>query len=203
VALPAVLGRERAADVHADLERQLERPVFEVPGLPPSLPGLRLFDCLRRALLAAGGRLLLGSTAISATRRGTTLGSVTITQASSPVAVSAKVVALATGGFAAGGIVREPDGQLREPIFHLPVRGLAPGQKPFAHEYLADHPLDRIGLDTDADGRPIDSSGAPFASNLYAVGAVLAGAQPWREKSGEGLSLATASHVAEAILRCA
>jgi glycerol-3-phosphate dehydrogenase subunit B len=203
VALPAVLGRERAADVHADLERQLERPVFEVPGLPPSLPGLRLFDCLRHALLAAGGRLLLGSTAISATRRGTTLGSVTITQASSPVAVSAKVVVLASGGFAAGGIVREPDGQLREPIFHLPVRGVGPRQQPFDREYLADHPLDRVGLDTDSDGRPMDSRGAPHASNLYAVGAVLAGAQPWREKSGEGLSLATASHVAEAILRCA
>ena len=65
--MPAVLGRERAAEVHADLERRLGIPVFEIPGLPPSLPGLRLFDCLRRALSAAGGRLLLGSTAVGAT----------------------------------------------------------------------------------------------------------------------------------------
>jgi len=203
VAFPAFLGRERAADVRADLERQLERPVFEVPGLPPSLPGLRLFDCLRRALLAAGGRLLVGSNAIAATRHRTTLSSVTITRASQPVAVSAKVFVLASGGFATGGIVREPDGELREPVFHLPVRGPAPGQQPFAPDYLADHPLDRVGLDTDSDGRPVDSCGAPYASNLYAAGAVLAGALPWREKSGEGLSLATASLVAEAILRCA
>src|ERR1019366_2163756 len=38
VGMPAVLGREQAADVHADLERQLGVPVFEIPGLPPSLP---------------------------------------------------------------------------------------------------------------------------------------------------------------------
>jgi len=85
VGLPAVLGRERAAEVHADLEHRLGRPVFEIPGLPPSLPGLRLFDCLRRALLDAGGRLLLGSTALSATHHHDTVGSVTITQASRPV----------------------------------------------------------------------------------------------------------------------
>ena len=97
VGLPAVLGRERAAEVHADLEQRLGRAVFEIPGLPPSLPGLRLFDCLRRALLDAGGRLLLGSTAISATQHQDTVESVTITQASRPVAVSAGFFVLATG----------------------------------------------------------------------------------------------------------
>jgi glycerol-3-phosphate dehydrogenase subunit B len=200
VGLPAVLGRERAAEVHADLEHRLGRPVFEIPGLPPSLPGLRLFDCLRRALLDAGGRLLLGSTALSATHHHDTVGSVTITQASRPVEVSAGFYVLATGGFTTGGIIREPDGQLREPVFGLPVHGLAPGQEPFGDQYLAEHPLDRVGLSTDAQGRPLGTAGGPHAVNLYAAGAVLAGALPWREKSGEGLSLSTGWHAAEAIV---
>ena len=200
VGLPAVLGRERAAEVHADLEHQLGRPVFEIPGLPPSLPGLRLFDCLRRALLDAGGRLLLGSTVISATHHHDTVDSVTITRASRPVEVSAGFFVLATGGFATGGILRQPDGQLREPVFGLPVHGLAPGQEPFGDEYLAEHPLDRVGLSTDAQGRPLGAAGGPHAVNLYAAGAVLAGALPWREKSGEGLSLSTGWHAAEAIV---
>jgi glycerol-3-phosphate dehydrogenase subunit B len=200
VGMPAVLGREQAADVHADLERQLGVPVFEIPGLPPSLPGLRLLDCLRRALRGAGGRLLLGSSAVSAAREHDAVTSVTITQARGTVQVSAGFYVLATGGFVTGGIVREPDGQLREPVFGLPVHGLAPGQQPFGDEYLSEHPLDRVGLRTDADGRPLGAAGAPHAVNLYAAGAVVAGAVPWREKSGEGVSLTTGWHAAEAIV---
>ena len=200
VALPAVLGRERAAEVQADLERQLERPVFEVPGLPPSIPGLRLFDCLRRSLRQAGGRLLLGSSAVAATREGDRVRSVTITQASRPAEVQAEVMVLASGGFATGGILRERDGTLREPVFGLAVSGPAPTEEPVGRRYLDDHPLDRAGLLVDAQSRPLDASGAPLASNLYAAGAVLAGAEPWREKSGEGVSLATAWFAAGTIL---
>ena len=127
VGLPAVLGRERAAEVHADLEQRLGRPVFEIPGLPPSLPGLRLFDCLRRALLDAGGRLLLGSTAISATQPPDTVESVTITQASRPVAVSAGFFVLATGGFADRRHRPAARRSAPEPVFGLPVHGLAAG----------------------------------------------------------------------------
>jgi glycerol-3-phosphate dehydrogenase subunit B len=198
--MPAVLGREKVAEVQADLERQLGVPVFEIPGLPPSLPGLRLLDCLRRALRGAGGRLLLGSSAVSAAREHDAVTSVTITQARGTVQVSAGFYVLATGGFVTGGIVREPDGQLREPVFGLPVHGLAPGQQPFGDEYLSEHPLDRVGLRTDADGRPLGAAGAPHAVNLYAAGAVVAGAVPWREKSGEGVSLTTGWHAAEAIV---
>jgi glycerol-3-phosphate dehydrogenase subunit B len=200
VGMPAVLGRERAAEVHADLERRLGVPVFEIPGLPPSLPGLRLFDCLRRALRVAGGRLILGSTAVGATLGHGAVDSVTITQASRRVEVSAGFFVLATGGFPTGGIVREPDGELREPVFGLPVRGPAAEEQPFGDEYLAEHPLDRAGLGTDAEGRPLGAGGAPHAANLYAAGAVLAGGVPWREKSGEGVSLTTGWHAAEAIL---
>ena len=201
VAMPAVLGRDGAAEVLADLERRLERPVFEVPGLPPSLPGLRLFDCLRAALRRAGGRLLLGSTAVSAVCRDGRVVSVTITQAARPAEVTAGDYVLATGGFATGGIVREFGGELREPVFGLPVAQPGSDREPFGDEYLAEHPMDRAGLRTDPDGRPLGAGGEPFAANLHAAGAVLAGAVPWREKSGEGLSLTTGLHAAEAILR--
>ena len=135
----------------------------------------------------AGGRLLLGSTRRGRHPRHGSVDSVTITQASRQVEVSAGFYVLATGGFPTGGVVREPDGELREPVFGLPVRGPAAGEQPFGDEYLAEHPLDRAGLGTDADGRPLGAGGAPHAANLYAAGAVLAGGVPWREKSGEGV----------------
>ena len=36
--------------------------------------------------------------------------------------------------------------------------------------------------------------------NLHAAGATLGGAEPWREKSGEGISLGTGFKVAEEVL---
>jgi glycerol-3-phosphate dehydrogenase subunit B len=41
---------------------------------------------------------------------------------------------------------------------------------------------------------------APGLENVLVVGATLAGAQPWKEKSGDGISLATGYHAAEQIL---
>lgn len=200
VAMPALLGRERWDEVHRDLEGRLERDVFEVPGLPPSLPGLRLSDCLRRALRRAGGRLLLGSSAVSATRVDGEVRSVTVTQAARHTEVKAGFVILATGGFAAGGIARDRDGTLREPLLGLPVHGPQVGAEPTSPRFLGSQPLDRAGVRTDPTGRPLDTAGEPWARNLYAAGAVLAGAVPWREKSGEGVALATAWAVTGAIL---
>jgi glycerol-3-phosphate dehydrogenase subunit B len=200
VALPAVLGRERGVEVLDELQDRLGRPVFEVPGLPPSLPGWRLQERLRRVLREAGGRLLLGSTASAAEVSGGRVRSVRITQAARSVAVSAGHVVLASGGFATGGIVRSPEGVVSEPVFGLPVAGgVAP--EPFQRDYFADHPLDTAGLRTDAAGHPLDPDGAPVAGNLYAAGAVLAGARPWKERSGEGIALATGLRAAAAILR--
>jgi glycerol-3-phosphate dehydrogenase subunit B len=58
VGLPAVLGLEGHAEAWHDLQDQLGVPVFEIPTLPPSVPGIRLYGAFRRALLSRdpGGR---------------------------------------------------------------------------------------------------------------------------------------------------
>ena len=53
---------------------------------------------------------------------------------------------------------------------------------------------------TDDRLRPIDGTGRPVYTNLHAVGAILGGAVPWKEKSGTGISVATGYAAAEAIL---
>lgn len=199
VALPAVLGREHAGEVQDELEDRLQRPIFEIPGLPPSLPGLRLQDRLRQVLREAGGRLLLGGSAVAAELRDGRVLSVTVTQAARAVAVSPGAVILASGGFAAGGVVRSPDGALSEPVFGLPVATEGAGE-PFERAYFADHRLDTAGLLADDHLHPLDRGGTAFASNLHAAGAVLAGARPWKERSGEGIALATGLRAAAEIL---
>ena len=47
VGFPAVLGMKRASAVHRALQEGLGRPVFEIPGLPPSVAGIRLHHILK------------------------------------------------------------------------------------------------------------------------------------------------------------
>jgi glycerol-3-phosphate dehydrogenase subunit B len=42
IGMPAILGIHNSGDIHGDLEKRLGMPLFEIPTLPPSIPGLRL-----------------------------------------------------------------------------------------------------------------------------------------------------------------
>jgi glycerol-3-phosphate dehydrogenase subunit B len=100
---------------------------------------------------------------------------------------------LASGGLAAGGIRIDSYGKIREAVFDLDLAGVpaAGGRPRFLPAYLEEQPIDRIGLEVDEQLRPTDADGAPRYENLHAAGATLAGAVPWREASGNGISLAT------------
>ncbi|MDQ1300509.1 MAG: Anaerobic glycerol-3-phosphate dehydrogenase subunit, partial [Chloroflexota bacterium] len=63
VGLPAVLGLAQHTEVWRDLQDRLGAPVFEIPTLPPSVPGMRLFDAFKAALARAGVPILLDMTA--------------------------------------------------------------------------------------------------------------------------------------------
>jgi glycerol-3-phosphate dehydrogenase subunit B len=60
--------------------------------------------------------------------------------------------------------------------------------------------LNRVGVAVDDTLRPIDEDDRPVYENLHSSGATLAGALPWQEASGNGLSLATGYAAAAAIL---
>src|SRR5207249_3824029 len=68
VGFPAVLGLGRAQEIWRELETRLGHPVFEVPTLPPSVPGIRLYEALTSAFRRAGGRLLVGDRVAGAER---------------------------------------------------------------------------------------------------------------------------------------
>jgi glycerol-3-phosphate dehydrogenase subunit B len=203
VGFPSVLGRDRHAEVRAELADALEHEVFEVPSLPPSLSGIRLFDTLRGAFRRAGGRLVLGpeATGVEAGDAGATR-LVVRGSANRPAGFEARWFVLATGGFASGAIELDSYGEVRETVMGLPVAGVPEIDRPrFLPAYLGDHPMARAGLAVDDRLRPLDADGRPAFANVVAAGAVLGGALPWREHSGNGLALATgfaaASHILE------
>jgi glycerol-3-phosphate dehydrogenase subunit B len=201
VAMPAVLGVDPVRAVWQDLQDHLGAPVFEVPTVPPSIPGLRRVRALRAALADAGGRLIVGPRAVGLERADGMARAVRFEVAPRPVTYEADSIVLATGGFAAGGLARDSRGVVRETVAGLDPAFLpADGEEPFGETYFDDHPLSRTGIAVDGHMHPIGPDGPPFLENLYAAGALIGGAVPWREGSGDGISLATGFAAAGAIL---
>jgi glycerol-3-phosphate dehydrogenase subunit B len=195
VGLPAMLGVRDPRGAWSDLERRLGRPVFEIPTLPPSVPGMRLFEILRSALRRAGGRLVLGAEVVEHERSGSRVTAVATHAGGRDVRYAAPWFVLAAGGFASGAIELDSAWSTHERVLGLPLHGVPePGEARFVGDYLAEQPMARVGVAVDAELR------AAGAENVLVVGAGLPGAAPWREGSGEGIALASGSRAAQTIL---
>jgi glycerol-3-phosphate dehydrogenase subunit B len=201
VGFPSVLGLARAGEVWRELEARLARPVFEVATLPPSLSGIRLYNAMSSALREAGGRMHVGEPVVGAETSGGRVEAVITQPTPRATSYRADSFVLATGGFASGGLEVDSYGEVSESVFGLPLLDPPPPGGPrFLPDYFAEHPLNRVGVAVDDRLRPISADGRPVYENLHASGATVAGASPWREASGNGLSLATGYAAAAAIL---
>ena len=195
VGLPAMLGLRDPHGAWSDVQHRLGRPVFEIPTLPPSVPGMRLFEILRATLRRAGGRLVLGAEVVSCERDGSRVLSVATASSGHDTHYGAPWFVLASGGFGSGAIELDSRWDTHERVFGLPLRGLPePGEPRFVGDYLAEQPMARVGVAVDGELR------AEGAENVVVAGAALPGAIPWREGSGEGIALASGSHAAQLVL---
>jgi glycerol-3-phosphate dehydrogenase subunit B len=195
VGLAAMLGIRDPHAAWSDLEHRLGRPVFEIPTLPPSVPGMRVYEILRSALRRAGGRLVLGAEVVSCERDGSRVASVATASAGHDARYAAPWFVLAAGGFGSGAIELDSRWATHERVFGLPLRGLPAADEPrFVGDYLAEQPMSRVGIAVDGELR------AEGADNVLVAGAALPGAVPWREGSGEGIALASGSHAAQMVL---
>jgi glycerol-3-phosphate dehydrogenase subunit B len=201
VAFPAVLG---VADPHGawtELEHRLSRPVFEIPTLPPSVPGIRVYKSLHDRLRALGGRVILNAVVTAAEHQAGRVGVLKTRVGLREERRAADWVVLATGGFASGGVELDSRWTARETALGLPLSGVPePDDERFRPGYFDDHPLARAGVAVDSLLRPVDGGGERQYENVLVAGATLAGAEPWREKSGDGLSLSTGYRAAALVL---
>jgi glycerol-3-phosphate dehydrogenase subunit B len=198
VAFPAALGLTTPHAVWSDLEQRLGRRVFEVPTLPPSVPGIRVFNLLHAALRRAGGSLLLNNVVVGAEQAGGRVRTLRVRVGLREERHSADWIVLATGGFASGGLELDSDWTARETALGLPVAGVPePGAPRFEPRYFAAHPMARAGVTVDDRLRPVGVDGF---ENVLVTGATLGGAEPWKQKCGDGLSLSTGHMAAELVL---
>jgi glycerol-3-phosphate dehydrogenase subunit B len=178
-----VLGLQRAGEAMTDLESRLGAEVFEIPILPPSIPGLRLQQILREGIRSAGGKVIDNAEVVEMKRRDGHLHVITEAAARRQLHRAATVV-LATGGLLGGGIAAEADGTLREVVAGLEVSGPISRAEWFGPQaHPGGHPVYRAGI------RPREDLSA--AEGMFVAGGLLAGADPIEEGSLEGIALAT------------
>ncbi|MCX7671847.1 MAG: anaerobic glycerol-3-phosphate dehydrogenase subunit GlpB [Anaerolineae bacterium] len=198
VGLPAVLGLTHHAEVWTELQDRLGVPVFEIPTLPPSVPGMRLYNAFKAALKQADVPILLDMTVTRGeTANGRATGLV-VPNVVREVTYRCREVILATGGLYGGGIATDHRGEMREVVFGLPLRTAGKLEEWFRPTFLtaAGHPVHAAGVRANAQMQPVDEAGRVVLENVRVAGHLLAGANPPVEGSTEGIWLATAYRAA-------
>jgi glycerol-3-phosphate dehydrogenase subunit B len=202
VGLPAVLGF--LPETRAKITELLGVPLFEIPTLPPSVPGTRLFRALKTALMERGARLTMGPRVASLALEGERVKGVNIETAAHgrPRTIYGDAVILATGGLYGGGLECDYAGYITETVHGIPVANVPKAGEGYTADFLSSQPqpMHYVGVATDKQLRPLDTNGNPVAANLFAAGRLLAGYSPVVEGSSEGVDIATATFAVQQAL---
>lgn len=193
VGFPAVLGLAQATAVHRDFQKRLGLPVFEIPGLPPSVAGIRLHRILKEAIEKKGGRVFAGVEAMGCETENGRITAVISETASRPRHHRYQHYVLATGGILGGGITTNHRAEVREVIFDLPLNVPENRLAWFRRDFMDDrgHPIYRTGIVVNEQFQPANGDGRARYQNLFAAGTTLAHCEAIRERSFDGIALAT------------
>ena len=199
--IPAVLGLFRTEETISHLTELLGVPIFEIPTMPPSLPGFRLKEAFDRGLREKRSFYFPQKRVLKAVRNRHEEFEFIVGNTVEERKIFSKGVILATGRFTGGGLWADRR-QIHETLFDLPL--FQPEHRTQWHrEDLFDprgHLINQAGLETDKDFRPLDKNGRPAFFGLYAAGSILAH-QDWkRMKCGAGLAAATAFGAVKAFI---
>ena len=202
VAIPAICGLYQTDEVFADLQQRLGVPVFEIPTMPPSVPGLRIKVAAEKQLASKGVHTFFHQNVLRARRHRKRGFVLEVGSGNAVQSVSSDAVILASGRFLGRGLHAERK-RIRETVFGLPV--YQPGKRSKWHrmEFLdpGGHPINRAGLEIDESFRPLNGAGRPAHPLLFAAGSILAHQDWMRQKCGGGLALATAFGAVNACLQ--
>jgi len=193
VGMPAILGLYQTQKVASDLAKLIGVPVFEIPTMPPSIPGLRLKEAFERGLREKRPHYFSQKRVLEVNPRSDTVFEIGIGSAAGEQTILSNGIILATGRFVGGGLSADRK-RIHETIFNLPVCQ-PEGRVKWHRDDLLDlqgHLINRAGLEIDDHFRPLNIKGYPAFNKLFAAGSILAH-QDWkRMKCGVGLAVATA-----------
>lgn len=199
IGFPAIMGQKPNLKVKEALEQRLQRPVFEIPTLTPSVPGMRLQQILVDAIRGFGGRVTPGIEAVGADSDGSKVTAVYSQMPRRKIPNRADQFLLATGGILGGGITTDYQGNIREVVFDLPVTAPDNHINWFHLDFLdrRGHPIYRSGITVNEKLQPVNGGDQPLYENLFCVGTALAHSEVIRERSFEGVAIGTGYAVAQ------
>jgi glycerol-3-phosphate dehydrogenase len=202
IALPAVLGLKNSQEIVHTLGASFKVPFFEIPTLPPSIPGLRIQQILSQKIRECGGTIMNGSQVVAVDQTQTKIIQIYSEAAAGHVAIQAKKYILATGGILGGGIIQHYKTPPNEVIFNLHVatrKSVAPHS---SNTFLSPDvlPFMDCGIKTNSWFQPVDDRGQIVYENLHCIGKNLFGMNYIEELSSEGVDVMTGFWIGENLI---
>ena len=185
VLLPAIIGL-KDAQLSEELRRKVKVHVKFVATMPPSVPGIRTLELMRKRLYALGGSILIGEIVEIKTAH---LTEETLT---------ADNFILATGSFMSQGLISDYT-HVFEPVFGLDVKSLANRNDWYDENVFRVQPYMNFGVTTDADLHAMKDG--KIIENLFVTGSILSGHNNIKFADGEGVSMLTALYAAKKIVK--
>jgi glycerol-3-phosphate dehydrogenase subunit B len=194
--MPAVCGINKSLNILTKLEKMTNLDIFEIPMMPPSIPGLRLKNAFERQFAKQFKNNMVQFLSQAEIRSQIINENEFILSAvnqNMETRIEAKCVVLASGRFQSGGLHAHRK-KILETVFNLPVHQ-PEHRNLWHHRNLFEkqgHLINTSGIETDNVFRPVNTDGSVFHKNLYAAGAILAHNDWARLKSGSGVSALSA-----------
>ncbi len=192
IGLPAVLGMHEPDKVMADMQKRIGLPIFEIPTMPPAVPGIRLREIFEQ-IFPRKGLTVIPQQKVKSVEFGSDCVSLELADNFGPITIKAKVVIMATGRFLSGGLEAGMVSVV-EPLLNLRVTQPASREEWYQKQYMdkRGHEINKCGVEVDDRFRPLGSDGRPVDNRLFAAGILLAH-QDWiRGRCGAGVAIASA-----------
>ena len=195
IILPAITGLNRE-DVVDYLRKEINKPIYLLPTLPPSVPGIHTQQKLRSVFQQNGGVFMLGDNVLCADIKGNRISQIYSFNHGDIPFVGQNFI-LATGSYFSQGLIASTE-KIYETIFDLDVTFTPNRTQWYNSDVFDTQPYQSFGIKTDSTFR-CTREGKIF-ENLYAAGAILEGFNPLKEGCGAGVSILSAMYIAEQIL---
>lgn len=192
--LPQVFGLDNPAIPEKLREELAPKNVVFVGTIPPSVPGIRTQNQLRRRYESLGGTFVIGDQVVSAAVHEGVVSSIASKNLDTYRLFASNFI-LCSGTFFSKGLSSNPNG-IEEPVFGLDIEAPETRTRWYKPDFFQDQPYMEIGVKADDALHP--SIAGNTVKNLYVAGSVLAGD---KFGSAAGKAMRSALAAAELILK--
>lgn len=195
VLMPAIIGLENPQTAES-LQKKVHTPIHYIPTLPPSVPGVRMQNQLKKTFTRLGGIYLLGNRVLGGLITNGQLQYINTTSLADEKLYADKFI-LATGSFQSDGIKSNFE-KVYEPVFDLDVDALTDRTQWTVEDVFQPQPYMSFGVSTTREFQCIKHG--QVIKNLHAIGSVLSGHNSIHQADGTGVSILTALAVAQNLI---